>query len=79
MPSKIKNGEVNMTFEEQVKRLGEIVQELENNNPTLDEVNKLFNEGVKLTKDCYKTLNETKGKITILQEEINGLIEKPFD
>ncbi len=68
-----------MTFEEQVKRLGEIVQKLETEQPSLDEVNKLFNEGVELTKSCYKTLNETKGKITILQEEINGLIEKPFN
>jgi len=68
-----------MTFEEQVKRLGQIVQQLESGQPTLDEVNKLFNEGVLLTKNCYKTLNETKGKISILQDEINGLIEKPFE
>lgn len=68
-----------MTFEEQVKRLGEIVEKLEKEQPGLDEINKLFNEGVELTKNCYKTLNETKGKITILQEEINGLIEKPFN
>lgn len=68
-----------MTFEEQVKRLSQIVEQLENSQPTLDEVNKLFSEGVELTKNCYKTLNETKGKITILQEELGKLVEKPFN
>ena len=31
-----------MTFEEQVKRLGEIVEQLESGQPTLEELNKLF-------------------------------------
>ena len=68
-----------MTFEQQVKRLCEIVEQLESVQPTLEELNKLFSEGVELTKNCYKALNETKGKVTVLQEEINGLVEKPFN
>ena len=68
-----------MTFEEQVKRLSQIVEILENSQPTLEEVNKLFSEGVELTKNCYKALNETKGKITVLQDELGKLIEKPFN
>ena len=68
-----------MTFEEQVKRLSQIVEQLENTQPTLDEVNKLFAEGVELTKNCYKILNEAKGKITILEEDLGKLIEKPFN
>ena len=68
-----------MTFEQQVKRLSEIVEKLESGQPTLEEINKLFTEGVELTKNCYKTLNETKGKITILQEELGQLVEKPFN
>lgn len=68
-----------MTFEQQVKRLSEIVEILENNQPSLEEMNKLFTEGVELTKNCYKSLNETKGKITILQEELGQILEKPFN
>ena len=68
-----------MTFEEQVKRLEQIVDQLENSQPTLEEVNKLFCEGVELTKNCYKTLNDTKGKISILQEELGKLVEKPHN
>ena len=68
-----------MTFEQQVKRLSEIVEILENNQPSLEEMNKLFTEGVELTKNCYKSLNETKGKITILQEELGQMLEKPFN
>lgn len=68
-----------MTFEDKVKRLNEIVEQLENSKTSLDEVSKLFAEGVELTKSCYATLNETKGKITVLQEELGKLVEKPFN
>jgi len=68
-----------MTFEEKVKRLEDIVAILETGNATLEEINKLFAEGVELAKDCFTTLNNSKGKITVLQQELSDLVEKPFD
>lgn len=68
-----------MTFEELVKRLEDIVFQLESGNVKIEEVNKLFNEGAEIAKKCYDILNESKGKITVLREEIGKLIEKPFN
>ncbi len=68
-----------MTFEELVKRLEEIVATLESGNVKLDEVNKLFTEGAEITKKCYEVLNESKGKITVLREELGKLVEKPLN
>ncbi len=68
-----------MTFEELVKRLEEIVATLESGNVKLDEVNKLFSEGAEITKKCYEVLNESKGKITVLREELGKLVEKPLN
>ena len=68
-----------MTFEELVKRLEEIVAILESGNVKLDEVNKLFTEGAEITKKCYEVLNESKGKITVLREELGKLVEKPLN
>ena len=68
-----------MNFEENVKRLQEIVEKLESGETKLDEVNTLFVEGADLTKKCYELLNESKGKVTVLREELNKLIEKPLN
>lgn len=68
-----------MNFEESVKRLEEIVKLLEDGEVKLDDVNALFAEGADITKNCYKLLNESKGKITVLREELDKLVEKPLN
>ena len=68
-----------MNFEESVKRLEEIVRALESGEVKLDEVNSMFCEGAEITKNCYKMIGESKGKITVLREELDKLVEKPFD
>ncbi len=68
-----------MTFEELTKRLGEIVAQLESGTLTLDEMSKLFTEGADITKKCYDILNEKKGKVTVLREELGKLVEKDCD
>lgn len=68
-----------MTFEELVKRLEEIVEKLEGGTAKLDEVNKLFSEGAEIAKKCYEVLNESKGKVTVLRDELGKLVEKPLN
>lgn len=68
-----------MNFEESVKRLEEIVKKLESGEVKLDEVNSLFSEGAEIAKNCYKLLNESKGKITVLREDLDKLVEKPIN
>ena len=68
-----KNAEV--SFEKSLKRLEEIVSEMENADPDLDKALALFSEGVELVKFCSSKLNDTKNKIAILVKE-NGTMKK---
>ena len=69
------NVEVNkITFEEALKRLEEIVKELENEKLTLDKALKLYEEGVKLAGKCSGELENAKRKIQILQQGGDGEI-----
>jgi exodeoxyribonuclease VII small subunit len=68
-----------MTFEKAMKKLEEIVQELEAGQLTLEESLKKFQEGVKLSQFCSSRLDETEKKITLLLKDRDGsLIEMPF-
>jgi exodeoxyribonuclease VII small subunit len=67
------------TFENAIKRLEAIVQELESGDLTLDDALKKFQEGVKLSKFCSKKLDETEKKISILlKDEEGGIRAEPF-
>lgn len=67
------------TFENAIKKLEQIVSDLETNNLPLDEAVKKFEEGVKLSKFCSKILDETEQKVTILLKKDDGkIIEQPF-
>lgn len=68
-----------MTFEEKVKKLEQILEKLESSDVGLDEANKLFDEGVELSKQCFEMLEENKGKITVLKKELETFVEKPFN
>ena len=67
------------TFENAMKRLEAIVQEIESGDLTLDEALKKFQEGVKLSKFCSNKLDETEKKVSILlKDEERNVREKPF-
>ncbi len=68
-----------MTFEEAFEKLNDIMTKLENPEITLDESIKLYSESVDYTKVCLETLKSTEGKITVIKNELDGLIEKPLD
>lgn len=67
-----------MLFEEKISKLEQIVKQLESPEMGIDEGVKLFDEGVKLSKDCYEILHATKGQINIIKKELNEVVEKPF-
>ena len=62
-------------FEESMEKLEQIVTELENGNLNLDESVSKFEEGMKISKQCNKILEEAEKKITILLEK-NGELEE---
>lgn len=63
------------TFEQDLIRLEEIRRILEEDNVELEESISLFEEGVKLSKSCLKTLKEAELKITELKSELGKLTQ----
>ena len=69
-----------MKFEEALKRLEKIVEELENGSLSLDESLEKYEEGIKLSKACSKKLEVARKKVEILLKSEDGSVElKPFD
>ncbi len=66
-------------FEESMKKLESIVNELENGNLNLDESVEKFEEGMKIAKQCNTILEDSEKKITILLEKEGELKEENFE
>lgn len=66
-------------FEGDLTRLKEVVKLLEDGNISLEESLKYFEEGIKLYRLCNNVLNDAQQKISLLLEEDEELVEKPFD
>jgi len=64
-----------INFETSMEQLEKIVQELEKGDLNLDDSIKRFEEGMKISKDCNKVLEEAEKKITVLINE-NGEIKE---
>jgi len=70
----------NITFEDALKRLEEIVSKLELGEVPLDESLKLFEEGVKLTNFCNKQIENAEKKITMFVKNSDGnIVEESFE
>jgi exodeoxyribonuclease VII small subunit len=57
------------TFEESMARLEEIVSELEKNEKPLDETIQMFEEGLKLVREC-------DGKLKAFEKQINDIVNE---
>ncbi|MFH1413320.1 MAG: exodeoxyribonuclease VII small subunit [Candidatus Omnitrophota bacterium] len=64
-------------FEDDVKRLQKIVDELADGKLTLGESLKKYEEGIKLAQGCSATLNEAQRKVqTLIKKEDKYSLEK---
>lgn len=63
----------NMTFEQALNRLEEIVQLLEKDTTSLDQSVDLFQEGIQLSNYCPKKINNVEDKVAKIL--LNGKIE----
>lgn len=61
--------EKELSFEEKLNKLNEIVNKVENELLPLDEAMKLYQEGNLLIKDLQKTLNEAEAKIAVIKAD----------
>ena len=67
-------------FERSLARLEEVVRRLENAHLSLDDAMKLFEEGVELSRECQKQLEEAEGRVEILLKKADGkLAAEPFE
>ena len=67
-------------FEKTLARLEEVVHKLESPQLSLDDAMTLFEEGVSLSRECQKQLEEAEGKVEILLKKADGKITaEPFD
>ena len=57
-----------VTYEQALARLDEIVAALEKNDLPLDDALALFEEGTKLTALCTEKLENAKQKITVIEK-----------
>ena len=62
------------TFEESMTELEKIVTKLEAGDVTLDDSIELFEEGIKLAKNCQKKLDDAEKKIKLLTTNPDGEI-----
>ena len=68
-----------LTFESAEKQLQEIALKLEDEKLPFSEAQKLYEKGSELVKFCLSSLDEVKGKITIIKKELDQFIEEKFE
>lgn len=68
-----------LSFEEAMQKLQEVVQELEKGTLNLDDSVKKFEEGVKLSKQCNCILENAEKKINLLIKKDDEIIEEKFE
>ncbi|TFB11178.1 exodeoxyribonuclease VII small subunit [Candidatus Marinimicrobia bacterium MT.SAG.3] len=60
---------IELTFEDALERLNEIVHKLEKGDKKLEDSIQLFEEGVKLSRFCKEVLKEAAEKVEGLKKE----------
>ena len=70
--------EEKLNFEVAIKSLEQIVQELEKGDLNLDDSVSRFEQGIKISKECSKILEEAEKKITILVKKDDEMKEEDF-
>jgi len=62
----------NKTFETSLMELEKIVRELEQGDLSLEDSLKLFEDGVKLSRECQERLNQAERRIEVLLQDSDG-------
>jgi len=67
---------IESSFEAELKRLEEISSILESDEIGLDKAMSLYEEGIKLSKNCLQTLKNAELRITELRNELGKLVDE---
>lgn len=61
-----------MNYEEKMKRLTEITNRLENEQLSLEEASKLYAEGMQISAECHKILQDAVLNVQTIQGQNSG-------
>ncbi|MBE9522123.1 MAG: exodeoxyribonuclease VII small subunit [Proteobacteria bacterium] len=66
-------------FEDAMKELEDIVKRLESGDLSLEESLKIFEEGIALSRYCFRKLEEAEKRVSILIKDEKGIKREPFE
>lgn len=75
MPARKKTAD----FESSLKRLEDIVRQMEQGDMPIEDALKYFEEGVSLTRDCQQTLDKAEQKVKVLVESRGEIKERDLN
>ncbi len=67
------------SYEEMLLKLQNIVDGLENNENSLEDTMKSYEEGVKIVNKIYKTLDSYEGKLSVIKNEKETEFDKSVE
>ncbi|HHX48967.1 MAG TPA: exodeoxyribonuclease VII small subunit [Clostridiales bacterium] len=62
-----------MDFEANLAKLESLLNKLENEQTTIDESLKIYEQAITLSKKCIDSINKSKGKLEMLTQELNKI------
>lgn len=65
-----------MKLDEKLEQLKTITEKLDDENVTFDEGILLFENGVSIAKECLTAINEAKGKIAQIKQDLESYKEE---
>lgn len=65
-----------MDYDKQLNELEEIIEKLESGEIGFDEAVKMFERGAEICKNLSKSFDEAKGKVSIIREELMGILKE---
>ena len=68
-----------MELEKKIKELQKITEQIESPNLSIDESLALYEKGAGLAKECLNAINEVKGKINIIKQDLESYQEESFE
>jgi exodeoxyribonuclease VII small subunit len=63
-----------LSFEQSLKRLEEIVEALEGGTVPLEDALTLYEEGVKISKECLEKLSNAEVRLKYLMKDVDGTV-----
>lgn len=70
---------MNKNFEDSMKELEEIAKKLSDGEVSLDESINLFENGMKLSKNCQRILEDAEKKVNVLLNKDGEMEKQPFE